>query len=370
MDYSLEVIYQLVGKEDKTANVEFIPNSESHEKFGNDIGVLFLYTQKEREELDGLLAKGESFHSGFIKAKYLGRKLNEELVEELETKGINSEDIAQIMFFREPTHNSFHSIQKRKINKVIVPMSPLPNGGDLDWIYGFYKKLKQEGTIFSPEEELYHLATKYYYEPDQITAYESAMIFNDEGNFMSEFKWHFYGIKMERKEITEPEKIELAKLLQKRKTERRDKLNKYLVDAGSSFKKLYKENPDKAFELFCKTLYFRERTLNLKGKIPIYIDLDSYLHIYMRHVEEMQVTDHFEDKNNFQWNEEDVLTVMKKVVEDLNDEIQQFFGENPQKRYSRYGEQSIYFEGDYYTLHIEPIGRISTFHKNEKKHEK
>jgi hypothetical protein len=88
----------------------------------------------------------------------------------------------------------------------------------------------------------------------------------------------------------------------------------------------------------------------------------------MRHVEEMQVTEHFEDKDNFQWDEEDVLTVMKKVVEDLNDEIQLFFLENPQKRYSRYGKQSAYFEGDYYTLHIEPNGRINTFHKNKKKH--
>jgi hypothetical protein len=181
------------------------------------------------------------------------------------------------MYFRAPTQNIFHSVQKRKINKITIPMSPLPDGGDLDWIYGFYEKLKQEGVGFSPEEELYHLATKYYYEPDQITADESAFVYDDEGNLMSEFKWHYYGIKMERKEITEPEKNELAELLQIRKAKRREKLNNYLVEAGSSFKKLFNTNPVKAFELFHKTLHFKERKLNFKGKIPIYIDLDSYL---------------------------------------------------------------------------------------------
>jgi hypothetical protein len=30
----------------------------------------------------------------------------------------------------------------------------------------------------------------------------------------------------------------------------------------------------------------------------------------------------------------------------------------------------MYFEGDYYSFEIEPNGRINTFYKNRKKHEK
>jgi len=54
MNNSIEIIYQLVGKEDKTANVEFITDSESFKKYGENIGILFLYTQREREKLDEL----------------------------------------------------------------------------------------------------------------------------------------------------------------------------------------------------------------------------------------------------------------------------------------------------------------------------
>jgi len=61
--------------------------------------------------------------------------------------------------------------------------------------------------------------------------------------------------------------------------------------------------------------------------------------------------------------------VIDKVIEKINDEIQDFFEKNPGKRYSRYGKKSVYFEGDYYTLHIEPSGAISTFHRTWKEHE-
>ncbi|RZK09646.1 MAG: VWA domain-containing protein [Flavobacterium sp.] len=106
--------------------------------------------------------------------------------------------------------------------------------------------------------------------------------------------------------------------------------------------------------------------LNAGGAKAIYLDVHSYLHIYMRHVEEMKVTDHFEHKDNFQWKEEDVFTVIKHVIQDANDDIQKFFVDKPDGRYSCYGGMSRYFEGDYYTFHIEKDGRLSTFHKNKK----
>lgn len=108
----------------------------------------------------------------------------------------------------------------------------------------------------------------------------------------------------------------------------------------------------------------------IAGKMPIYIDLDGYLHIYMRHVEEMKVNSHFEHKDNFQWNEDDVFMVMEKIIQKINDEIQSFFESNIDQKYSRYGEQSVYFEGDYYTFHIDSNGRIIAFYKNRKEHEK
>ena len=49
MDYILEEIYCLVGKDDKTAGLTFKYGSDSFNTDGSFITVVFLYTQDERE---------------------------------------------------------------------------------------------------------------------------------------------------------------------------------------------------------------------------------------------------------------------------------------------------------------------------------
>lgn len=100
------------------------------------------------------------------------------------------------------------------------------------------------------------------------------------------------------------------------------------------------------------------------------MDVDSYLHIYMRHVQEFQINKHFEHKDNFLWEEKDIFDVMRHVIEAVDKEYQSFREENPERKFSKYGEQSLYFQGDYYIFHIELSGRISTFHRTKKGFEK
>jgi hypothetical protein len=158
--------------------------------------------------------------------------------------------------------------------------------------------------------------------------------------------------------------------MRKKDNENMDLLDKYLKETGSSLSKLSKENIDNATKLLIRIQVYKERHFNVVGKMPIYLDVDRYLHVHMRHVEEMKINKHFEHKSNILWAEEDVLIVVEKVIGKINSEIQEFSEKNPGKRFSRYGKQSVYFEGDFYTLHIEPNGSISTFHRNWKAHEK
>lgn len=89
--------------------------------------------------------------------------------------------------------------------------------------------------------------------------------------------------------------------------------------------------------------------------------------IFLRHVSEFAISQNYEHKEKFQWNMKDVIMVMGKVVQTLDIDIQDFFVNNAGRRFSRYGDKSFYFEGDYYSFHIESSGRISTFYKNTKK---
>lgn len=368
MNYTIEEIYLLVGKEDKTAGLTFKYGSDAFNKYGSFITVVFLYTQYEREEMDKMVLIEPFSNHGRIKAKYLNSELSKDKVELLLTEGIYSEDIAEILYFNAPPKNTFHSTEKRELNKIEIPMRTQSKGRDLDWMYGFSKKLTNEGIGQSPRERTFYLAGKLYYEPKNLTREENEEIF-DNGKIDENVEWELLQMKYIREEISDEEKRRLAELYGVKKRESISILDNYLKQAGSSLKKLSTENIEQAAELLMKVMHFKERRLNVMGKHPIYIDLDSYLHIYMRHVEEFQVNKHFEHKDNFQWNADDVFNVMGHVIEHIDKEYQEFKNEKTEQRYSKYGRQSVYFEGDYYTFHIEPNGRISTFHKNKKGHE-
>lgn len=370
MKYTLEEIYLAVGKEDKVTGVTFRNGSESQKMYGDHITVVFLYTQKERENLDHLVTTPPFKSVGLVRAKILVEKLEEAKMEKLKKEGFNSEDIVELLYFLSPEENTFHSREKRKIKKLTVNTETLPKGKDLDWMYGFKKRLVAENIGLCPRERSFYLACKFYYEPDKLTQDELNEIFVAEGHMEESVEHELLAIKYVREELSPQEKNKLVKHYVEKKRASFAILDEYLVQAGSSLKKLANENPEQAVYLFEKVLHFKDRRLNVTGRTAIYIDIHSFLHIYMRHVEEYKVNEHFENKDNFQWNEEDVLTVMEHVIKEFNNEIQKFIADNPEQRYNRYGDQSAYFEGDYYTFHVEPSGRISTFYRNNKGHEK
>lgn len=368
MNYTIEDVYYLVGKDDKTAVLTFKYKSEAYNLYGSSMTVVFIYTQSDREEMDILVQTTPFRKKGKIKAKYLGAELEPDKVERLLNEGIYSDDIANIFYYAAQSKNTFHSKEKRQLNKIEVLVRPQSKGRDLDWMYGFSKKLVREGIVQCPKERSFYLAGKLFYEPESLTEEENKEIFRN-GKIDGDVEWELLQIKYVREDISVEEKMRHVENYGEKERNKILILDNYLKEAGSSLKKLSSENIDQAVDLFSKVIYFEERRLNVLGKYPIYIDLHSYLHIYMRHVEGFYVSKLFEHKDNFQWGEQDVFSVMERVVEYIDNEYQTFRKESPTKKFSKYGRESVYFEGDYYTLHIEPNGRIGTFYKCKKKHE-
>src|ERR1035437_1539367 len=106
MSYTLEEIYSLVGRDDKVAVLSFQEESKSSRVFGNEITVVFLYKQSEREHFEEkFLEKSNAETHGRIKAKYLGYELPEDTIELLKRDGINSTDIITIFHSPLPYKN-------------------------------------------------------------------------------------------------------------------------------------------------------------------------------------------------------------------------------------------------------------------------
>jgi len=370
MDYTIEKIYKLVGKDDCVADLTFKNESEAFNKYGDILTVQFIYTQSEREELDRRIKNDDSSTHGRIRAKYLLFQLSEAENKDLLENGIDSRDIIDIFFIHNIQKNTFHNSEKKVLDKNIIEYNPKPKGGDLGWMYGFNKRLVQQGIILSPHERNFYLACKLYFEPQNLSEIENQEIYDEADLMRVPIEIEFLDIKRKREEIDVEEQKKLVVLKENENKNRLVTLDSYLQQAGSSFKKLSQGNPEQATELLQKVQWFNERRLNLIGEYPIYMDIDSFLHIYMRHVEEFKVNQHFEHKDNFKWNENDVFLVMENIIREIDDDYQEFRKINPNVRFSKFREQSLYFQGDYYTFHIDKTGRISTFHKNRKEHEK
>lgn len=123
---------------------------------------------------------------------------------------------------------------------------------------------------------------------------------------------------------------------------------------GLSWEKLAEISKDKALLLYKRVTTFREVRYNVTGKNLLYCNFDSFLHVYLRHVEDLKVSNQFENRDKFQLHEEDVMIVMGHVMEALNDEYQKYKNEHPDGRFYRAGKMAYYYNGDYdkYSLHF------------------
>lgn len=374
IEYYLQLIYLVAGRLDLVATLTLKDNSPSCVKYDKEMTVVFQYTQREREEMDKQLEEGQKTH-GIIKAKALNYGIPITLPESDEMKyvEINSEDIENVfvLHFR-LNNNTFHSKEKRELDKMIIEVDSDPDDCHYDWYYVFEKnRVEEQGIILSPEERYAYLAMKLFYEAGSITELEKKEIFAHGRSLNEHVGFHYYSILDKKKlEISDASIKSLSKLFLKRTGERAMAVNKYLMEAGSSINKLIQANTKIFQKLLLAAVGFKQQRLNISGKYPIYLDIDSFLHILTRHVEDFKFNEHHANKDNFQWSEGDVMTVIKKVVNIIDEEYQSYRMEHPDRKYSKYGNQSIYFEGDYYTLHIDLNGRMETFYKNRKTYKK
>ncbi|MFT6923353.1 MAG: tRNA splicing endonuclease [Crocinitomicaceae bacterium] len=364
MEYTLQEIFKLAGNDDKVAVLSIASQSPEFHKFGKDLTVQFIYTQKERESRMKLLKNQEDDNvNGTVMVKYLNATLTKEQIKELESTGISSTSITSILPSPWLPDNHYTSEEKRTIRTIPINTKMQENGGDINWMYGFKKRMVEEGTGLCPAEYDQYLAWKLMIEPEDITKFELKSIHNSDGSIRESIEETILMTKGIMKTINKDEIIRFKELRDLEFNKRYEALKQQLLYACTSLKRMATTNMEKLLDLNYKVTKFRERRLNTIGKVPIYIDLDSYLHICFRHVEEFQITKQYERKDNYQWIHDDLITVLQHVVSIINKEAQAHWIENPGKDYCRLGKNLVYFEGDYYAINIKGNGRVSTIYK-------
>lgn len=359
--FTQEDIYRLCGRDDATTTISLRPGSDGFLAYGGDVTVNFVYTHKERKSLEQNPASLNDIPR--VKAKALLDN-TDHIAAQLLSIGINTHDIIELLVLpATKPENAFYSSRMRSPYVLDIPFRAEGRGRDVLWMYDSLVGFREKGVALTPDETSEYLAYKLILDKDGMSEGERKQVFDDHGLINNdEVEWIYLIWKKEAEILSKNEKHKLDILMDTRIKERREKLNVLLKGAGG-LERFSHKYPDKAGLIENKALRFRQRRYNTFGHHLLYLDLDGFLHIYLRHVEELRTPGFFTDRTRFQLAEKDVEIVLSHVMEDLNDEYQAFKDKYPDRGFRKYGDQAYYYNGDYYALRVEADGRITQFYK-------
>lgn len=359
--FTQEEIYDYAGAKDCVTTLTLTQGSAK--VYGESLTVTFVYYQEERIVLEK--DKTALNDVSNVKARELLGKLDDILHAKLFKEGIPTKDIVE-MLVRPATeeHNTYGSSLMREPKVMEIPIESEGKGSDINFMYGALCHFIADGIKLTPEEHNEYLAYKILLDRKKLTEKEIKEIFDENGVIVNQEVGYFWLLlKKSVGKLTEKNEADLKQLTQNRIAIRLELANKELQNMGLSFEKLVKKYPEKAALLFSKIVNFREHRYNVVGKHLLYMSFESFLHIYLRHVQELAVENQFVERSKFQLAEKDLNATMDLVLGALNDEYQAYKNEHPNKRFFRKGKMAYYYNGDYYDVDILPDGQIGSFYK-------
>jgi hypothetical protein len=116
---------------------------------------------------------------------------------------------------------------------------------------------------------------------------------------------------------------------------------------------------DAAKGILANAIKFRPSVL-VHGKKQVFWDLESYLHIVMRHIETYQVGS-FKGKTILPYELTDLKDLIESVLGSIREELALHFATNSGE-FVRSGSMAVLFNGDYFILRVDPDGRLSQFY--------
>lgn len=367
--FSLEELYAMYGQFDrKYLSIEFHKFSESAAKFGRNIGGVLIYYKKERETLEDAISKENVPRTnGLVKIDCSkNEKLFNEQKKELIENGFVSGDIYEVLASDFPVAKSYHQTGIKEIpNTFTVNVDPTdfdPNRAYL-WLYG--QRIKN-GDILIKDEISKFCGLSLYLKPgSENFDYVKENGFDENGQRLPKVRFFELEAKLYTTDIKKEELLEFNEFLQARKVERIEAIKKEIKrSTNKSLEQFQEEYPDIYVELQKSRVQFETESLEYHDMVtPIYWDYKGFLHIYLRHCDELAIEGHFEKKTKFQYTQKDIKRILKIAIKDLKPKINEKL--NDGKDFRIYGDRSLYFNGNHYSLHILADGRVEAFHPME-----
>ena len=374
--FSVQEIYSMYGRYDKFVTIDFHPNSPSAQEFGKSIMGIFIYNRREREDFEREL-KSKVIPRTNTYAKIEPSEMSKlalSQVAKLKTQGFMSGDVFEIRNRAINPYDSYGDKGKKQIPGTIQvtfdPKGITNSDEDKLELYLFEDRIQRNDYPLIEVEWDQYYALKILHRKTEITEREwNERIYKPNSEVIKEsIRHHLLKRKINQGNKPSHEEIlDLKPFYEKRVRERTKLLEDEIKrSANKSPYRILEEHSKVVSELKTLTFYYEAENLSTFGaKHSIYLDLERYLHIFIRHFSDFQVGDWKSKKTPFQYNFEDTMRLIKAIIKELQPQIDEAL-ENG-KEFKIYDMKAHYYNGNYYVVHIEKDGRLLAFypHTNE-----
>lgn len=361
-----ERLYEYVGRGNYVANYTMRQGSDAYKKYGSDFTGTIVYTQRERETLENSYQTGNKTY-GRVRFNETNCQMSEENILSLKKEGVDITDIEFVFALPMPTENLYIKDAMRKSHRLEIPLPPNITYQDtVMMLQCIYEKCIKANQELCPHEWNDYLAVKLLYCPDTMTEEEKQKSYNANGHIKEDILLAMLGLKTEiMGTLTDEKETEALKILNKQERAKRLLVFKEALQrSGTSFEQMQQKQPQQLALLLAEIIRFHPIRLNtLAHRHAIYLDLDGYLHILLRHVKETSLDlDPIKNKTKLMWNFEDFSYAIKGCVGVIADEYDiKRDGSNRPIYWD--GNYCIEFSGDYYALRLDANGRVDTWYR-------
>jgi len=322
-----------------------------------------IYSKEEREALEKAL-KSDTIPRSDELVRILPSPaidLTPDQYEQAERHGVPCSDIIEILSMNGPRTNAFTKVGNRELPAPRTLYMHVKRGDGNRLMFGFLDRRASRKDSLSPQEVNLYFGLATYF---SVNTKEGP--FADLTHDPKDARYFELKTKYDDLVIIDDEIKEFAAAISERYFVKEGMITAEFERSGEKMQTIAKAFGDEVNNARKACHKFDEEILLFGGKL-IYLDLERFLHIYCRHVTEAQVGGAFAGKSVLQYKYDDILEVIKLVIQSQSTEIQDHFKNNPGNNFRRSGRRAVYLYGNYYHVDIEPSGRLLTFFPYENK---
>ena len=354
-------LYVLVGKKQFMTTFNIRKGSESFNEYGGSVLGVIYYDRKSLDALEESNISGLEVAASKIRIDSPHFELTEEKRGDLKYSGINVDDIESISFLSYKRKTETYETGEKKVPD-IIEIEVESNGVDVDILNQNYLVSKHNsGTTLIQYEKEQLIGITLAFNNERIDSRILNKLSFTENDLKTNLNiWmSLYKVKQRRNQLTDIDKKNYDEIKSILSLEKFTKVIKELGNA--EMPRSWSDSESLILKKIFKSVEKFSPSILMYGEKQVFWDLDSYIHIALRHLKDHQLGS-FGLKTPFPYMSNDLKSLVEKVLSRIEEEIRQYLMSSPGSDFTRHGKMAVFYNGDHYNLRINPEGRLAQFH--------